>query len=38
MLKDKTERLNLQGKKIKFYWIPGHCRVDVNERADLEAK
>jgi ribonuclease HI len=38
MLKDKIERLELQGKIIQFYWIPGHCRIEVNERADLEAK
>jgi ribonuclease HI len=33
MLKDKIERLESRGKKI-----PGHCEVEVNERADLEAK
>jgi CxxC motif-containing protein len=21
-------------EKIKFYWIPGHCEVKVNERAN----
>jgi hypothetical protein len=25
-------------KKIEFYWIPGHCGVEVNESADSEAK
>jgi ribonuclease HI len=38
MLKDKIERLELRGKIIQFYWIPGHCGVVVNERADSEAK
>jgi hypothetical protein len=38
MLKDKTERLELRGKIIKFYWIPGHCGIEVNKRADMETK
>jgi ribonuclease HI len=38
MLKDKTERLETGGRKIQFYWIPGHCGVEVNEIADSEAK
>jgi hypothetical protein len=38
MLKDKMERLKLRGEKKQFYWIPGHCGVEVNETADLEAK
>jgi ribonuclease HI len=38
MLKDKVERLESRGKQIQFYWIPGHCEVEVNERADFEAK
>jgi hypothetical protein len=37
MLKDKIERLESRGK-IQFYWIKGHCRVEVNEREDSEAK
>jgi ribonuclease HI len=37
MLKDKIERLESRGK-IQFYWIKGHCRVEVNERKDSEAK
>jgi hypothetical protein len=37
MLKDKIQRLDSQGEKIQFYWIPGHCGVEVNERADSEA-
>jgi ribonuclease HI len=37
MLKDKIEKLESRGKRIKFYWIPGHCGIEVNERADLEA-
>jgi hypothetical protein len=24
--------------KIKLYWIPGHCGVEVNKMADSEAK
>jgi ribonuclease HI len=24
-------------EKIQFYWIPGHCGIEVNERADLES-
>jgi ribonuclease HI len=38
MLKDKIERPESQGIKIQFYCIPGHCGVEVNERADSEAK
>jgi hypothetical protein len=38
MLKDKIERPELRGGKKQFYWIPGHCGVEVNEIADLEAK
>jgi ribonuclease HI len=38
MLKDKIERLESRGKIIQFYWIPGHCGIEVNERADSEAK
>jgi hypothetical protein len=38
MLKDKLERLESRGGKIQFYWLPGHCGVEVNERADSEAK
>jgi ribonuclease HI len=26
------------GEKIQFCWNPGHCGVEVNKRADLEAK
>jgi ribonuclease HI len=37
-LKDKIERLESQGKKMQSYWIPGHCGIEVNERANLEAK
>jgi hypothetical protein len=37
MLKEKIERLESEGK-IQFYWIPGHCGFEVNERADSEAK
>jgi hypothetical protein len=25
-------------EKINFFWIPGHCEDDVNERADSQAK
>jgi ribonuclease HI len=38
MLKDKIEALEMRGKKIPFYWILGHCGLEVNERVDLEAK
>jgi ABC-type uncharacterized transport system ATPase component len=38
ILKDKIKRLESRGKKIQFYWILGHCGVEVNERADLEGK
>jgi ribonuclease HI len=31
MLKDKAG-LESRWKKIQFYWIPGHCGVEVNER------
>jgi hypothetical protein len=37
-LKDKIERLDSRGKRIQCYWIPGHCGVEVNERADSGAK
>jgi ribonuclease HI len=29
---------NNEGRNVQFYWIPGHCVVEVNERADFEAK
>jgi hypothetical protein len=38
MLKDKIERVESRGKRIQFYWILGRCGVEVNEKADLEAK
>jgi hypothetical protein len=38
MPKNKTERLDSGEKKIQFYWIPGHCLVEVTERADSEAE
>jgi ribonuclease HI len=38
MLKDKIEILDSRGKEIQFYLIPSHCGVEVNERADSEAK
>jgi ribonuclease HI len=38
MLKDKIERLKSRGEKIQFYWIPEHCGVEVNERADSDVK
>jgi hypothetical protein len=25
-------------EKIQFYWIPGYCGVEVNERTDSEVK
>jgi hypothetical protein len=37
MLKDKIEKLESQGKD-PFYWIPEHCGIQINERADSEAK
>jgi hypothetical protein len=37
MLKDKQKVWYREGK-IQFYLIPGHCGVEVNERADSEAK
>jgi hypothetical protein len=37
MFKGKTGRLESRGK-IQFYWILGHCGVEVNERAGSEAK
>jgi ribonuclease HI len=38
MLKNKIERLESRGIKIQFYCIQGHYGIEVNERADLEAK
>jgi ribonuclease HI len=38
MLKDKTENLESREEKIQFYWISGHCGVEVNERADSGGK
>jgi hypothetical protein len=32
------ERLESRGEKIQFYWIPGHCGVEINERTDSKAK
>jgi ribonuclease HI len=37
MLKDKTET-GIARKKIQYYWIPAHCGIESNERADLETK
>jgi ribonuclease HI len=34
MLKNQIERLESREKITQFYWIPGHCGIDVNERAD----
>jgi ribonuclease HI len=36
--KYKIERLESRGEKIQFYWILGRCGLEVNERADPEAK
>jgi ribonuclease HI len=36
MIKDKID-WNREGK-VQFYWIPGHCGVQVTERAHSEAK
>jgi hypothetical protein len=38
MLRNKTERVETRRGKIQFYWIPGHCGVEVNVRAHSEAK
>jgi ribonuclease HI len=38
ILTNKIERLDSRGKIIQFYWIPGHCGVEVNDWADSEAK
>lgn len=38
LLPDKIERLESQGEKEQYYLITGHCGVEVNETADLEAK
>jgi hypothetical protein len=38
VLKDKIERLESRGKIIEFYWIPGHCLIEVNEMAVSETK
>jgi hypothetical protein len=38
ILKDKIERLESRGKNKQFYWIPRHCGVELNERADSEAE
>jgi hypothetical protein len=38
MLKDKIETLKSRGKIIQFYWISRYCGIEVNERADSEAK
>jgi hypothetical protein len=27
-LEDRIERVESRGKKIQFYWIPGHCGVE----------
>jgi ribonuclease HI len=38
ILRDKIERLKSRGEEIQFYWIPGQCGVEVNKRADSDAK
>jgi ribonuclease HI len=38
MLKDIMERMESRRKNIQFYWIRGHCGVEVNEMADTKAK
>jgi NTP pyrophosphatase (non-canonical NTP hydrolase) len=38
MLEDKTERPESRGKQTQFYWVSGHCGVEVNERASNQRK
>jgi hypothetical protein len=38
MLKDKIERLESRGKKIKFYWIPGNCRGPTRRKSNQSKK
>jgi ribonuclease HI len=37
-LKTKQKDWNCERKNIQFYWILGHCGVEVNKTADSEAK
>jgi hypothetical protein len=38
LLKDKIERVELRGKNSNFFWIPGNCGLEVNEKVGPEAK
>jgi hypothetical protein len=38
MLKRQIRKTGIARGKMKFYGIPGHCGVEVNQRADSEAK
>jgi ribonuclease HI len=37
-LRDKIRELKLTGRRIKFFWIPAHCSIQINEKADSRAK
>jgi hypothetical protein len=37
-LKNKIQRLKSRGEIVQFYWIPEHCGVEFNERAESKAK
>lgn len=34
----KVEQLVQQRHKISVYWVPSHCGIEGNERADIAAK
>lgn len=37
-LSDKIRELRLRGRRIKFFYIPAHCGIQINEKADPGAK
>jgi ribonuclease HI len=37
-LRDKIRQLKLTGRRNEFFWIPAHCGVQTNEKADSGAK
>jgi hypothetical protein len=37
-LRDKIRELELTGRRIEFFWIPAHCSIQINEKADSGAK
>ena len=38
ILQHNVDSLTKKGKQIKFVWVPGHCAIACNEKADTAAK